>query len=680
MKNFWKIVMLTVLCVSLLCGVTAMAEADRFQFEKTNLTVFEGNMLELSLIRQGNCAADGELTFVSGRENIAAVDENGVVTGLTKGKATITATLKTEKRTWKASVNVTVARAVTDIAVNETSLTLYDAADPLISHLTGGADGRVLLLRKGKQVSIRATLSPNDANNRRYTVASSDTDVVRVSGSTLTARGAGECIVTVASESNPEVSVDYRVIVITPVTGVTVTADTKTLFIGTTAQLTATVKPADASITGVKWESTNEKVAVVDEYGVVTGVGRGQATIRATAADGGGQRASVNVTVKQQPESITLSGLSGNIRVGGGVTLKATVLPNTTSDKAVVWSTSDASVATVSANGYVKGVRAGSCTITCQSKTFPEVYAQIDVTVYAPVTSITFNEKKPSVAVGRSIALSWTVKPQDATDSSVSFSTNKPDVVSVSDDGIVTGLKRGECYVYATANDGSGKKATIRVTVTQPVTGVTMKYTSQNVGLNKYTTNTAILEPANADNKKMQWTSQDERIATVSGNGLNPKVTGRAWGTTTIIGTTDDGSYVVTYTINVGSRKDALRITNLWAENNAAKIVVYNASNLTITKFYYTIYLYNAFGEPLVCNTDGRSFSFTGTYNFTLAPGEATRHGQFSFGREYIKPYGVGQVVMRINGYDIEGGEHYDIPANEQPEFTWKATIDDGQG
>ena len=35
---------------------------------------------------------------------------------------------------------------------------------------------------------------------------------------------------------------------------------------------------------------------------------------------------------------------------------------------------------------------------------------------------------------------------------------------------------------------------------------------------------------------------------------------------------------------------------------------------------------------------------------------------------------------MRINGYDIEGGEHYDIPANDQPEFTWKATIDDGQG
>ena len=79
---------------------------------------------------------DSEIGGKGAIEVSVTVDENGVVTGLTKGKATITATLKTEKRTWKASVTVTVARAVTDIAVNETSLTLYDAADPLISHLT----------------------------------------------------------------------------------------------------------------------------------------------------------------------------------------------------------------------------------------------------------------------------------------------------------------------------------------------------------------------------------------------------------------------------------------------------------------------------------------------------------------------------------------------------------------
>ncbi len=641
-----------------LLGVTALAETDRFQFDKTNLTVFEGDTLALTLVRQGNCAEDGELTFTSGRENIATVDANGVVTGISKGNSTITATLKTEKRTWKATVTVTVARRVTDIEVNESALTFYEANDPLVSHLTGGTGDRVLLLRKGKQATIRATLSPSDASNRNFTVTSSNPDIVRITNATMTARTAGECTVTVASTQNPEVNVVYRVLVVTPVTGVKVTADTKTLFVGEKAQLTAALNPADADITGVTWESLNEKVAVVDENGMVTGIS----------------------TVRQQPESITLSGVNGSIKVGGGVTIKATVLPNTTNDKSVTWTSSDTSIATVSANGYVKGIAPGTCTITCQSKTYPSVYEQMNVTVYAPVTSITFNEKTPKVSVGRTIALSWTVKPLDATDSSVTFSTNKPDVVSVSDDGIVTGLKRGECYVYATANDGSGKKATIKVTVTQPVTGVTMKAAEQNVGLNKYVTNTAVLEPSDANNKTIKWTSQDESIATVSGTGVNPKVTGRRWGTTTIIGVTEDGGYVVTYTVNVGSKKDALRITNLWAENNAAKIVVYNVSNLTITKFYYTIYLYNAFGEPLVCNTDGRSFSFTGTYNFTLEPGQATRHGQFSFGKEYIKPEGVGQVVMRINAYDIEGGEHYEIPANSQPEFTWKATIDDGQG
>ncbi len=678
MKHLWRI-LIAVLCMALL-GVTALAETDRFQFDKTNLTVFEGDTLNLTLVRQGNCAEDGELTFTSGRENIAAIDDNGVVTGISKGNATITATLKTEKRTWKATVTVTVARRVTDIEVNESALTFYEANDPLISHLTGGTGDRVLLLRKGKQATIRATLSPSDASNRNFTVTSSDPDIVRISNATMTARTAGECTVTVASTQNPEVNVVYRVLVVTPVTSVKLTADTKTIFVGETAQMTAELKPADADITGVTWESLNEKVAVVDEHGIVTGISKGNATIRATAKDGSGQRATISITVRQQPESITLSGVNGSIKVGSGVTIKATVLPNTTNDKSVAWTSSDTSIATVSANGYVKGIAPGTCTITCQSKTYPSVYVQMDVTVYAPVTSITFNEKNPKVSVGRTIALSWTVKPLDATDSSVTFSTNKPDVVSVGDDGIVTGLKRGECYVYATANDGSGKKATVKVTVTQPVTGITMKQTEQNVGLNKYVTNTAVLEPSDANNKTIKWTSQDESIATVSGTGVNPKVTGRRWGTTTIIGVTEDGGYVVTYTVNVGSKKDALRITNLWAENNAAKIVVYNVSNLTITKFYYTIYLYNAFGEPLVCNTDGRSFSFTGTYNFTLEPGQATRHGQFSFGREYIKPDGVGQVVMRINAYDIEGGEHYEIPANSQPEFTWKATIDDGQG
>lgn len=679
-KRFGTFLLMVLMFTLLLSGVQAMAESDIFKFESTSITVFEGELLELPLIRQGKYAEEGTLTFKSGRPQNATVDENGLLYALAKGNTTITATLTIGTQTYKATTTVIVARRVTEVAVSESSLPMYSADDPLISHLTGGVGADVILLRKGKQQALSISVKPQDANNRRYTVTSSNTEVVRAVGSTLTARAAGEAYITVASESNPEVSVIYRVIVITPVSGITVTADAKTLFVGEMTQATATITPVDADIPDVTWTSSNEKVALVDEYGVVTAVGRGQATIRATAKDGSGKRNSVNITVKQQPESITLNMTELNLSKGSGKSLKPTIAPSTTSDKSVTYTSSDTKVATVSANGYVKGIGPGTCVITCQSKSYPSVYAEATVTVYQPVTSITFNEKNPKVAVGRSIQLSCTVKPTNATNPLVTFSTNKPDVVSVDQNGVVTGLKRGECYVYATANDGSGKKATIRVTITQPVTGMTIEDDEQNVGLNKYVTNVAVLEPSNADNKTIHWTSQDERIATVTGDSTRPRVTGRAWGSTTIIGVSDDGSYVVTYRVNVGSKKDALRITNLWAEDDNTKIVVYNASNLTIDKFYYTIYLYNAFGEPLVCNRDNRSFSFSGTYNYSLAPGQSTKHGMFSFGSAYVKPQGVGQVVMRITGYDIAGGEHYDIPVNWQPEFTWSATISDGQG
>lgn len=679
-KRFGAFLLMVLLFTLLLGGVQAMAEGDVFKFEKNSITIFEGETMELPLIRQGKYAEEGTLTFKSGRPQNATVDENGVLYALEKGNSTITATLTIGTRTYKATTTIIVARRVSELTVDESKLPVYSAQDPLVSHLTGGVGADVMLLRKGKQQALSISVKPTDANNRRYTVTSSNTDVVRANGATLSARAAGEAYLTVASESNPEVCVIYRVIVITPVSGITVTADAKTLFVGEMTQVSAAITPADADITDVTWTSSNENVALVDEYGVVTAVGRGQATIRATAKDGSGKRNSVNITVKQQPESITLNMTELTLSAGSGKSLKPTVLPNTTSDKTVTYTSSDPKVASVSTNGYVKGIAPGTCVITCQSKNYPAVYAEAVVTVYQPVQNISFNEKSPKVAVGRSIQLSCTVKPSNATNPMVTFSTNKPDVVSVNDDGVVTGLKRGECYVYATANDGSGKKATIRVTITQPVTGLSIEDDEQNVGLNKYVTNVATLEPSNADNKTIHWTSQDERIATVTGDSLRPRVTGRAWGSTTIIGVSDDGGYVVTYRVNVGSKKDALRITNLWAENNNTKIVVYNASNLTIDRFYYTIYLYNAFGDPLICNRDNRSFSFSGTYNYSLEPGQSTKHGMFSFGSAYKKPEGVGQVVMRITAYDIAGGEHFDIPYDQQPEFSWSATVTDGQG
>ena len=678
MKRFLTLLLSVLVLMTLIPGA-ALAE-NKFYFDKNVNTVMEGEMVQLVLIREGDCADDGQLTFTSSNKRAVTVDEDGFVYGVSKGQSTITATFKGRNRTWTAKLTVTCARGVTEVRVKEDSLSLYSAYDPLVADVIDPwneyGDLPVLLVRKGKQVTISATLYPTDATNRKWELTTSDSDIARVSGTTITGRNAGECLVTVRSVQNPEVCVAYRVLVVEPVTRVKVTGTEKTIYVGETLVLEANVTPANATIQGVTWSSDREDNASVDANGVVYGVSKGSAVIKARAADGSGQYGTYTVTVKQQPESITLNKETATLKVGNYVTLSPTVLPSTTDDKSVVWYSSDESVAKVNSSGRVTAVSPGTAIITCESKTHSYVYAQAVISVYQPVTKLSFIDKNPYVAVGESIQLSWEIGPDTATDTSVTLSTNKPNVLSVDQDGTVYGLQRGEAYVYVKANDGSGKEARIKVTVTQPVEGVAMKYGEVSVGVGKKETNTAQFTPSDASITRMTWYSLDPNVATVSGTGSKATVTGKAWGDTTIVGVTEDGGYVTTFEVSVGNLDEALVITNLYVENNdTIRIVTYNQSNLVITRFYYEIELYDAWGNPLDCNYRNHTNVFEGSNNNTIYPGESLGRGTYSFGSEFSRPWGIGKVVMTITGYETEDGTSRYIRQENRVEKVWQATV-----
>ena len=681
MKRILTLLLFALVLLTLIPGA-ALAE-NKFYFDKSYNTVMEGETLQLVLIREGDCAEEGTLTFTSSNKRAVTVDEDGFVYGVGKGQATITATLKGRNRTWTAKLTVTCARAVTEVRVKEDSLPLYSVYDPLVADVVDPMDEYgdlpVLVVRKGAEMTISATLYPTDASNRKWEMISSDTGVARASGTTITGRAAGQCLVTVRSVSNPEVSVAYRVLVVEAVTKVKVTGTEKTIYVGESLVLEATVSPANATIQGVTWSSDREDNASVDENGVVYGVSKGSAVIKARAADGSGRYATYTVTVKQQPESITLNNESVTLKVGNYTTMKATVLPSTTDDKSVVWYSSDESVAKVNTSGRVTAVSPGTAIITCESKTHGYVYAQAVVYVYQPVTKLAFVEKNPYVAVGESIQLTWEIGPDTATDTSVTLSTNKPNVIEVSQDGTVYGLQRGEAYVYVKANDGSGKEARVKVTVTQPVEGVAMKYDTVSVGVGSKVTNTAQFTPSNATITNITWYSIDPNVATVSGTGSKATVTGRAWGDTTIVGVTEDGGYVTTFDVSVGNLDEALVITNLYVENNdTIRIVTYNQSNLVITRFYYEIELYDAWGNPLDCNYRNHTNMFEGSNNNTIYPGESLGRGTYSFGSEFSRPWGIGKVVMTITGYETEDGTSRYIRQENRVEKVWEATVLDG--
>ena len=301
------------------------------------------------------------------------------------------------------------------------------------------------------------------------------------------------------------------------------------------------------------------------------------------------------------------------------------------------------------------------------------------VYVYQPVTKVAFTDSTPYVGVGETFQLNWTVTPEYATDTSVTFSTNKESILHVDQNGVVTGLKRGEAYVYATANDGSGKKGSIKVQVVQPVEGVGIKYDERTVGVGEKTTNTAVFYPSDASITDMTWYSLDETIATVTGSGKTANVTGRAWGETTIIGVTEDGGYVTTFQVSVGNLDKPLAITNLYVENgNTIRIVTYNQSNLTITGFDFEIEVYDAWGNPLPCNSRNGSNRFEGRLNRTLEPGESAGKGQYTFGKEFVRPEGIGKIVMRIMSYETEDGETRYIRTENRVERVWQVTVLNG--
>lgn len=163
------------------------------------------------------------------------------------------------------------------------------------------------------------------------------------------------------------------VTVIKSVTGISLNTGSVTLSKGGTAQLTATVTPSDATNRTVKYSSSNTRVATVSSSGKITAVGGGTAKITATA---GGKSAVCNVKVNVKQTGITVSGAKDRT-VGEGSSLKLSVakVPSDATDSyAVAWSSSDTSVATVSSNGTVTGVKIGSAVITAKSNGWTAVY------------------------------------------------------------------------------------------------------------------------------------------------------------------------------------------------------------------------------------------------------------------------------------------------------------------
>ncbi|MBS3873242.1 MAG: Ig-like domain-containing protein [Firmicutes bacterium] len=338
------------------------------------------------------------------------------------------------------------------------------------------------------------------------------------------------------------------------VTHVTATPTTLSLLVGGTATVVATVHPAHAVDRLVNWGSNNVGVATVNSTGVVTGQAPGLAIITATTRDGA-HTASVAVSVATQPvrvTGVTLNAANLNLVVGATWSIGATVSPANASNPAVVWSSSNAAVASVNVHGLVTAVAPGLAIITVRTQD-GNFTAQVVVEVAAlfiPPTGVNITPATLNLAIGASGTLSALVLPHNATNRSVVWASLTPLVAQVSATGVVTAIAPGVASIVARTQDGTQEDtATVTVPVPAiPVTGITTPPGVVAMTTGTTRTITATILPANATIRLVRWASNNPFVATVNATGV---VTPVAPGTAHISVTTLDGGFVAWVEVQV---------------------------------------------------------------------------------------------------------------------------------
>jgi|GEM_PF-1132072 len=277
--------------------------------------------------------------------------------------------------------------------------------------------------------------------------------------------------------------------------------------------------------------------------------------------------------------NVTVTNLSSQtltLKKGKTKTLKVKVASSGSTSSKVTYSSSNRKIVKVTSSGKVTAKKKGKAVITVTSKADKTKKTKITVTVGTPVSKVKLNVSKKSLKKGKTVKLKATVLKKTASNRKVVWSSSNTKVATVSKYGKVTAKKGGSAIITATAADGSGKKATCKITVPQLVTRLSLNKSSATILTGKSVTLKATASPSNATNKNVTWTSSNTSVAKVSSAG---KVTGKKAGTATITAKAKDGSgKKASCTVTVKQAVTSISLSKTTASLNAGETLTLSAT------------------------------------------------------------------------------------------------------
>ncbi len=339
---------------------------------------------------------------------------------------------------------------------------------------------------------------------------------------------------------------------------------------GATEQLTATVSPEDASDASVSWISSNNQVATVDQSGKVTAVKPGTATITAKAGE---KTATCKVTVSSPLKGISIE-KEISLGISATYTLKVTYNPDdTTSNKAVTWTSSNPAVAKVD-KGVVTALSNGTAVITASCGEFS---AECKVTVKdIPVTSVKLDKTSIELGKGATAVVKATLLPEDHTyNGNITWTSSNPSVATVSANGMITAVSGGNAVI--TAQVGM-VKATCSVRVIDiPAKSVTLDKISLEIKAGERATLKATVSPSNSTDA-VKFVSSNQNVAIVDNTG-----TVIAVGEGTAVITAIAGEKTTACTVTVSKSEEQTKITEVLISDKQLTLAVGEKYTLSYT-------------------------------------------------------------------------------------------------
>ena len=305
-----------------------------------------------------------KVTYSSSNSSVASVSSTGVVTAKGTGTATITVTSTIAKDPKTCTVKVT----------NSSTPDPDPTPGPVVP--TGISLPASQSVQVGSTITLTPTITPSNASTT-LTWDSSDKTVATVSSGKVSGKSVGTTTITVKTSNNKTASCTVTVTPVEP-TGISL-PESMTVAVGDFISVTPTITPSNAETT-FTWSSNDESIAIAYANGMIEGVKVGTTRIKVVTANN--LVAWSTVYVKPAPESIALSSESIDILEGDVITLTPTLMPSD-AVSTLTWRSEDTSIATVTSEGVVEGIEAGTTRIWVETSNWLSASCIVNVSFNA---------------------------------------------------------------------------------------------------------------------------------------------------------------------------------------------------------------------------------------------------------------------------------------------------------